>query len=290
MKITNLIFSFQPHLIVHKRKRNWRTVTVMHFQPLVVNAWGSQSWRSPRFQARQSKLQWFQTQRQTNCWLITNPSGRSNRRSNVDLTTQKGSGCDNNRFGVNASAIGKDNSFTSSQGLWRALSIVRWWFRHYKIFNTGSANLKVGLIKELVLDSFLVEHPVDLGSRTPHRWSAATIKDLQQIYLYSNWSEAKSKLLYFTLYCTPATSQHRPQTPSSASISRIRWPLPMPPNDGLQDISPGIYNRVRINNNKKEKCHAYQWCPFYASPTMFWLPYERLPQMPRCRHALHRWR
>jgi len=32
--------------------------------------------------------------------------------------------------------------------------------------------------------------------------------------------------------------QIRPQTPSSASISRMRCPFPMPPNEGLQDISP----------------------------------------------------
>lgn len=37
------------------------------------------------------------------------------------------------------------------------------------------------------------------------------------------------------------------QTPSNASISRTRWPLPMPPKDGLHDISPA--NKVRI----------YQW-------------------------------
>ena len=36
----------------------------------------------------------------------------------------------------------------------------------------------------------------------------------------------------------PAASAARPMIPSSASISRTRWPLPMPPMAGLQDISP----------------------------------------------------
>ena len=34
--------------------------------------------------------------------------------------------------------------------------------------------------------------------------------------------------------------QTLPHTPSSASISRIRCPLPIPPKLGLQDISPTI--------------------------------------------------
>lgn len=32
--------------------------------------------------------------------------------------------------------------------------------------------------------------------------------------------------------------QTRPHTPSSASISFIKCPFPIPPNDGLHDISP----------------------------------------------------
>ena len=35
-----------------------------------------------------------------------------------------------------------------------------------------------------------------------------------------------------------ARSASRPMTPSSASISRTRWPLPRPPMAGLQDITP----------------------------------------------------
>ena len=38
----------------------------------------------------------------------------------------------------------------------------------------------------------------------------------------------------------PAASASRPITPSSASISRTRWPLPRPPMAGLQDISPRV--------------------------------------------------
>src|SRR5476651_1158715 len=41
----------------------------------------------------------------------------------------------------------------------------------------------------------------------------------------------------------PARSMTRPITPSSASISRTRWPLPSPPIAGLQDISPIVSSR-----------------------------------------------
>ena len=41
----------------------------------------------------------------------------------------------------------------------------------------------------------------------------------------------------------PAASAAAPITPSSASISRTRWPLPIPPIAGLQDISPIVAAR-----------------------------------------------
>ena len=41
-----------------------------------------------------------------------------------------------------------------------------------------------------------------------------------------------------TLYWIPDKSHIRPQIPSKASTSRIKCPLPIPPNEGLQDISP----------------------------------------------------
>src|SRR5207253_543897 len=41
----------------------------------------------------------------------------------------------------------------------------------------------------------------------------------------------------------PPASAARPIRPSSASISRTRWPLPSPPIAGLQDIAPMVANR-----------------------------------------------
>ena len=43
----------------------------------------------------------------------------------------------------------------------------------------------------------------------------------------------------------PARSAIRPITPSSASISRTRWPLPRPPIAGLQDIAPSVSHAQR---------------------------------------------
>ncbi len=41
----------------------------------------------------------------------------------------------------------------------------------------------------------------------------------------------------------PPASATRPIRPSSASISRTRWPLPSPPMEGLQDIAPMVAKR-----------------------------------------------
>ncbi len=42
----------------------------------------------------------------------------------------------------------------------------------------------------------------------------------------------------------PDASIARAIIPSSASISRTRWPLPKPPIAGLQDISPILSARI----------------------------------------------
>ena len=52
----------------------------------------------------------------------------------------------------------------------------------------------------------------------------------------------------------PAASATRPMTPSSASISRTRWPLPRPPMAGLQDISPMVAKLVR--DQRRARAHA----------------------------------
>src|SRR5450631_758293 len=41
----------------------------------------------------------------------------------------------------------------------------------------------------------------------------------------------------------PAASATRPISPSSASTSRTRWPLPRPPIAGLQDMAPMVTKR-----------------------------------------------
>ena len=50
-------------------------------------------------------------------------------------------------------------------------------------------------------------------------------------------------LRFSSLKWMPAASAARPMTPSSASISRTRCPLPIPPMAGLQDISPTVSSR-----------------------------------------------
>src|ERR1700692_4207599 len=42
-------------------------------------------------------------------------------------------------------------------------------------------------------------------------------------------------------------SATRPMRPSSASISRTRWPLPSPPIEGLHDMAPTVAKRWVIN-------------------------------------------
>src|SRR6185312_10846571 len=53
----------------------------------------------------------------------------------------------------------------------------------------------------------------------------------------------------------PALSAARPISPSSASISRTRWPLPIPPIEGLQDISP-IVSRRWVNSSVRAPMRA----------------------------------
>ena len=45
--------------------------------------------------------------------------------------------------------------------------------------------------------------------------------------------------------------------PSNASISRNRWPLPIPPKEGLHDISP----RKEEKNLSTAPC-SFTWCLF----------------------------
>src|SRR6516225_1213304 len=53
----------------------------------------------------------------------------------------------------------------------------------------------------------------------------------------------------------PARSIARPIMPSSASISRTRWPLPSPPIAGLHDISP-IVARLCVNSSARAPTRA----------------------------------
>src|SRR5215472_1816043 len=64
----------------------------------------------------------------------------------------------------------------------------------------------------------------------------------------------------------PARSVARAMIPSSASISRTRWPLPSPPMAGLQDISPivvGLWvtRRVRAPRRAAAAAASQPACP-----------------------------
>lgn len=51
----------------------------------------------------------------------------------------------------------------------------------------------------------------------------------------------------FTLYWIPDKSHILPQIPSKASISLTRCPFPIPPKEGLQDISPEKFKFDSVN-------------------------------------------
>lgn len=51
-----------------------------------------------------------------------------------------------------------------------------------------------------------------------------------------------------TLYWIPDKSHIRPHIPSRASTSLMRWPFPIPPNEGLQDISPTEKHEVWLRS------------------------------------------
>ena len=67
-----------------------------------------------------------------------------------------------------------------------------------------------------------VELAVGLGARAAHRRALAAVEHAE---------------------LDAAGSATRPIRPSSASISRTRWPLPSPPIAGLQDIAPMVAKR-----------------------------------------------
>ena len=62
-------------------------------------------------------------------------------------------------------------------------------------------------------------------------------------------------LRFSSLKWMPAASAARPISPSSASTSRTRCPLPIPPIDGLQDISP-IVSRRWVSNSVRAPTRA----------------------------------
>ena len=64
----------------------------------------------------------------------------------------------------------------------------------------------------------------------------------------------------------PARSIARPMTPSSASISRTRWPLASPPIAGLHDISPivarlWVSSAVRAPSRAAAAAASHPACP-----------------------------
>ena len=65
----------------------------------------------------------------------------------------------------------------------------------------------------------------------------------------------------------PHTLAHRP---SSASISLIKWPLPIPPNEGLHDISPTL-RLAAITHSKQITIKADTYLPdIYRSVSLLY--------------------
>src|SRR3990167_4890285 len=86
----------------------------------------------------------------------------------------------------------------------------------------------------------------------------------------------------------PPRSAARPMIPSSASISRTRWPLPNPPIAGLQDISPIVsirWVRSRVRAPRRADAAAASQ-PAWPPPTTI-TSYEkaRMPGHLRLRSA-----
>src|SRR5277367_2452781 len=75
----------------------------------------------------------------------------------------------------------------------------------------------------------------------------------------------------------PARSIARPMTPSSASISRTRWPLARPPIAGLHDISPIVSRRwvtspVRAPSRAAAAAASQPACPPPTTTTSYFSP------------------
>lgn len=183
--ISHLILIPQPHAIVHERKRHRRIVARLHLQVGVVDAGRPKARRRSRFQARQPKLERLQTQRQSNSRLVADPASRSNLVADIDLAAQKRSGRDDNRFGVDSSAVGKnDSGARPKRRSFGVALVIRRRFGQNQVLDAGAAYFEIWLVEEFALNGSLVKCPIDLGARTPNGWSAASVQNLMEILLH----------------------------------------------------------------------------------------------------------
>ena len=93
---------------------------------------------------------------------------------------------------------------------------------------------QIGLVLQPAADGRPVQHPVGLRTRGAHRLTLALLR-------MRNWM--------------PASSVASAMAPPSASISLTRWPLPMPPIDGLQLICPSV-SRLCVKSSVRQPMRA----------------------------------
>ena len=80
-------------------------------------------------------------------------------------------------------------------------------------------------------------------------------------------------------------------SPSMASISRTRWPLPTPPIDGLQDISPIVSSRCVTSSVRApaRQAAAAASQPAWPPPTMMTSASRDDGEVVRLRELTRRW-
>ena len=176
-------------------------------QSLPVDGLPVQPRRSPGLQPSQRQSQSGKRLRQANRGGLAHPAGRRLTVANMNDPPQKCPRRQYHRTTADSLAVRTDDCRDP------AVSIC------LDILGTAGAERQVRRFFQQPSDCPPIQDAVRLSPRSSHRRPLLRLSNLKWI---------------------PAASAARPIKPSSASISRTRCPFPMPPIDGLHDISPTV--------------------------------------------------
>ena len=191
------------------RERLRRLVAGLHLDRGPVDGAAIEPRRRAGLQPAERKADALERARQAERRRLADAAGRRLLLADMDQAAQERAGGQHHRAGREFAAVREPDAGDAPV---RQIELVRLAFDHREI----------GGLADRALHGRGVELAVGLGARAAHRRTLAPVE-------HANWM--------------PPWSATRPIRPSSASISRTRWPLPSPPIAGLQDMAPIVAKR-----------------------------------------------